>query len=52
MWAFEKSPDLQIERDYASNGASERHGGFAGEGFAQDLDAAGSGAAVDDVDFR
>src|SRR5260370_847163 len=46
------SPDLQIQGDDAGDGASERDGSFTGQRFAQHLDAAGSGAAVDDVDLR
>ena len=51
-WAFRCSPDLEIQRDHAGHRAAERHRRFAGERFTQDLDAAGSRPAVDDVDLR
>src|SRR5258708_34954383 len=51
-WALWSSPDLEIQGDDAGDGASERDGSFTGQRFAQHLDAAGSGAAVDDVDLR
>src|SRR5260370_36787465 len=46
------SPDLQIQGDDAGDGGSQRDGSFTGQRLAQHLDAAGSGAAVDDVDLR
>src|SRR6266481_4624160 len=51
-WALRFSPDLEIERNDAGDGASERDGRFTGQRFAQDLDAAGCGAGVYNVDLR
>src|SRR5260370_9364719 len=51
-WALRFSPDLEIQGDDAGDGTSERDGSFTGQRFAQHLDAAGSGAAVVDVDLR
>src|SRR6266850_1335223 len=50
--SFSWSPDLEIKGDDAGDGASKQDGRFAGERFSQNLDAAGSGAAVNDVDLR
>ncbi len=43
---------MKIQGDDAGDGASERDGSFTGQRFAQHLDAAGSGAAIHDVDLR
>jgi hypothetical protein len=51
MVSLSCSPDLEIERDDAGDGASKRDGSFTGKGFAQHLNGPGSGAAVDDVDL-
>src|SRR3954453_9589430 len=48
---FRWSPDLEVQGDDAGNGAAERNGGLAGEGFAQDLHAARSGPAIDHIDL-
>src|SRR5713226_3899884 len=46
------SPNRQIQGNHTGDRAAEGSGGFAGQRFAQDLNAAGSGAAVHDVDLR
>ena len=46
------SPDLEIQGYDAGDGASERDGSFTGQRFAEYLDGAGSGAAINNVDLR
>src|SRR5260221_9436135 len=43
--------NLEVQGNYAGNGSAQRYRRFAGQGFAKDLDAAGSGSAVDHVDL-
>src|SRR5258708_28015477 len=44
--------NLEVQGNYAGNGSAQRYRRFAGQGFAKDLDAAGSGSAVDHIDLR
>ena len=45
------SPDLEIEGDNSCHRPAKRNGRFAGEGFAENLNAAWSGTAIDDIDL-
>ena len=45
------SPDLEIEGDNSCHRPAERDGRFAGEGFAENLNAARSGTAIDDINL-
>lgn len=42
---------MEIEGDYPCHRPAERDGRFAGEGFAENLNAARSGTAIDDIDL-